>query len=168
MFERYTDEARAAVVAASTIARRVRSQAVMPEHLVWGVLYACNADAASISTQPTGVPTLMSRLIRVLFPDEIHYHADAVVALHLATGEAAARGHQNVTPEHMLFALLSKPASRGASFLRAHGADIEELRREVEGILAASSNEEKVAAHIELCAKLCRLPWNVVQLEDWS
>ena len=159
MFERYTPAARLAVAEASRVARRMHSQVVMLEHLAWGTLRECTAAAASDSLEPSAAPTLIARILRVLFPGDTRYHPDIVVAFQVALSEAAARGHDEVTSEHLLLAVLQQVASKGGiSFLPAAGrADFEALRQDVVNVLEASTSEAKEAARVEMCARVRRL-----------
>ena len=54
---------------------------------------------------------------------------DLEVCLHLAFMEARQKRHEYLSVEHLLLALLDNPSA--AQALRACGADIEELRREL-------------------------------------
>ncbi|QUW01762.1 ATP-dependent Clp protease ATP-binding subunit ClpA [Chloracidobacterium sp. MS 40/45] len=59
---------------------------------------------------------------------------DLQTALTAAVNEAMARGHEYLTLEHVLFALLDDPTS--ADILRACGADLDALRRDLERFFA--------------------------------
>ena len=58
------------------------------------------------------------------------------ISLHLAVLEAARRGHAYAGLEHLLFALLHDEATAAA--VAGAGADVERLKRRVDGFLAES------------------------------
>jgi ATP-dependent Clp protease ATP-binding subunit ClpA len=55
------------------------------------------------------------------------------VSLHMAFVEARQKRHEFITVEHLLLALLDNPSA--AEVLRACAAELDELRREVNGFI---------------------------------
>ncbi|OYT70250.1 MAG: ATP-dependent Clp protease ATP-binding subunit ClpA [Chloracidobacterium sp. CP2_5A] len=69
---------------------------------------------------------------------------DLQAALTAAVNEALARGHEYLTLEHVLFALLDDPTS--ADVLRACGGDLDALRRDLERFFAERLTSVKLPA----------------------
>jgi ATP-dependent Clp protease ATP-binding subunit ClpA len=133
MFERFSSEARAVVVAAERHANAL-GESVRPEHLLLGVLDQANGaavrtlvgagidiDAVRRELSPAGLPDADPQSRRPFTPE-------ARMALESALREALDAGDDRISAEHVLLALLREPAGAAAQVLARHGADLDRIR----------------------------------------
>ena len=68
--------------------------------------------------------------------------------LQAAQSDAGARGHQQIEPEHLLFAMLADNAGIVASMLGKHGASVDAVRRDTTAALEAMPKVAGAAAEV--------------------
>jgi len=133
MFERFSSEARAVVVAAERHANAL-GESVRPEHLLLGVLDQTNSaavrtlvaagidiDAVRRELSPAGLPDADPQSRRPFTPE-------ARMTLEAALREALDAGADRINAEYVLLALLREPAGAAAQVLARHGADLDLIR----------------------------------------
>jgi hypothetical protein len=119
-FQRFTQRARNAVMAAQEEARGAGNDKVLTQHLVLGLL----ADPRSIATAvlrgrgvtPEAVRSAVTATLPPAagtVPDLVPYDAEARKALELTFREALRLGHNYIGTEHILLALLEHEAGSG-------------------------------------------------------
>jgi hypothetical protein len=138
-FTRFTDEARAAVVAAQEEARDAGNDEIGPGHLLLGLLDdEAGARVAALLTRSATTDTVRATVTATLPPPAtevpalIPYTAAARKALELTFRAALRLGHEHIGPEHVLLALLE--LEDGAGPLATLGLD----RESVETAVAAA------------------------------
>jgi ATP-dependent Clp protease ATP-binding subunit ClpC len=132
MFERFSSEARAVVVAAERHAQLL-GENVQPEHLLLGILEQTNSiavrtlvgagvdvDAVRRELSPPGRPDPDAATRRPFTPE-------ARKTLELSLREALDAGDERISAEHVLPALLREPAG-AAQVLARHGGDLDRIR----------------------------------------
>jgi ATP-dependent Clp protease ATP-binding subunit ClpA len=176
MFERFTAEARAAVIAAQQVAREAGARQIDTRHVVVALAEAngpaatalrdagvdvealtaaLRADATAAGLDPEALASIGVDLAAVrertdaVFgrgavdraghsPGHIPFTRDAKKALELALREAVRLKHPALDGRHLLLGIL-RAASPGREALAAHGVDLDELRRTLEGRKAPGS-----------------------------
>ncbi|HST48063.1 Clp protease N-terminal domain-containing protein [Jatrophihabitans sp.] len=119
-FQRFTQRARNAVLAAQQEARATGSDKVLAQHLVLGLLEDPKSIASAVLRGRGVKPEALRRAVTATLPpaagpvpDLIPYDADARKALELTFREALRLGHNYIGTEHILLALLEQEAGTG-------------------------------------------------------
>ena len=131
-FERFTTRARAVIVASQEEARGARSQTIMPEHVLLGLLTEPDGLAAqAITEQGVTVEAARTAVLAALPeppeegspPGHIAFTTEAKKVLELCTREALRLGHNYIGTEHMLLAILNGPDNGALTVLTELGVD---------------------------------------------
>lgn len=138
MFERFTDQARRAVVLAQEAARQLNHSYIGTQHLLLGVVRAENGSAPEILRALGIGGDDISRRVESLIgrggespSGHIPFTPDAKQSLALALREALQFGHNYIGTEHLLLGLSREGDGVAAQVLTALGADLARLRRQV-------------------------------------
>ena len=148
MFERFSSEARAVVIAAERHAQLL-GQDVRPQQLLLGILDQTDTIAVrtlvEMGVDLDGVrrdlaaggsgPAIDSGTRRP-------FTVEARTTLELALREALDRGDKRITAEHLLLALLHEPDTAAAQVLARHGGDLIGVRVAVIDALDASRSPD--------------------------
>ena len=153
MFERFTDKARQAVVLAQEEARRLGHPEVGPEHLLLGLLAVDGESAATGVLTGLGIPLddlrreVEERIGRGEGAPSGHlpFASANKKVLELSLREALQLGHNYIGTEHILLGLIREGESGAAQVLAGRGADLDAVRREVVGQLAAGAGDRAAA-----------------------
>lgn len=132
-FTRFTDEARAVVVASQEEAREAGNDEIGPGHLTLGLLDdGAGGQVAALLTRGSTPEAVRAAVAATLPPaaDEvpalIPYTAAARKALELTFRSALRLGHEHIGPEHVLLALLELEDGSGPlTALGLNGAGVE-------------------------------------------
>ncbi|MBO3741713.1 Clp protease N-terminal domain-containing protein [Actinoplanes flavus] len=144
-FHRYTDPARAAVVASMAHAARLRHPEISPGHLVLGVLDQPDSLAVqAVTAQGRSLDEVRSAVVAVLPAGEaeprplIPFDIRARKALELTFREALRLGHDRVGTGHLLLALLEEQ--------EPEGGPLDLFKAAVEQVVIAGPEEPSGAA----------------------
>jgi ATP-dependent Clp protease ATP-binding subunit ClpA len=142
MFDRFTDQARRVVAYAQEEARVLGRGRVGSEHILLG-LYLAGDSIATESLESQGVSLEAVRM--ELAGDAadpgrprlgyLPYEREAKKALDLSRREALALGHHNIGPEHILLGVIRGGESTAARLLDGLGAELDQIRDLVIGLL---------------------------------
>jgi ATP-dependent Clp protease ATP-binding subunit ClpC len=153
MFERFTDQARRAVVFAREEARRLEYNYIGTEHLLLGLCRETDGIAAkalrSLDVSIDDVRTQVERLIgrgRSAPIGRFPFNPRAKTVLELSMREALQLGHNYIGTEHLLLGLVREAESGAARLLAARGADLNAVRQEVARQLATGAGDRAAAA----------------------
>jgi ATP-dependent Clp protease ATP-binding subunit ClpC len=142
MFDRFTDKARRVVVHAQEEARMRGCGRVASEHVLLGLYLAGDSIATeSLEAQGISLEAVRGQLgQQPAGPGRpplgyLPYEREAKMALDLSRREALALGHHNIGPEHILLGLIRGGESTAARLLADLGAELEEVRDLVIGLL---------------------------------
>ena len=159
MFERFTRDARAVVVAALGAAQRLGAAQVEPEHLVLGLAAGDTAasraiaeagiDAAAITATIEADLVAMLEVVGVLASvvgatpaapraDRPDFGVHAKRALELALREAVRRKERRLAAEHVLLGVLDRPSPTLSRVLARLGVEPQRLAELVEVEMAAA------------------------------
>ena len=146
-FDRFSENAKLALVNAQELTRASASNLVDTDHLLLGILMIKRSAAAEILTQAgldyetakshsemMGGLTGVSRIGGLT--------DDAQRVLELAIGTASQFEMPYVATEHLLFGIIMLPNSKAGRIIIAGGGDISFLRNELEGLFANGQSEE--------------------------
>jgi ATP-dependent Clp protease ATP-binding subunit ClpC len=137
----FTDTMTAAVRRAEEEARRLGEEVVGAEHLLLGILDQKPAEAVRVLASAVDVGQLR-RLLATTLPDagqestvtgRLSFSPMAQRAVNSAISQAQAAGESKVSTRFVLLALLDEPQLAVAEALRASGADLDELVRQLRG-----------------------------------
>jgi ATP-dependent Clp protease ATP-binding subunit ClpC len=139
VFERFSEDARLALVAAQEEARVLRHESVRPEHLLLGVMLQTEPGFALAALERAGIKVdrVRERLVELGAAEEdavagqIPFTPDAKKLLENTLREALALGHNFIGPEHVLLGVLREPGGAAARLLADLGAKPEVVRDEV-------------------------------------
>jgi hypothetical protein len=130
-FDRFTDRARSAVVAAvEEGAIKLKHDRVLPEHLILGVLHEQEGLAAraiaGLGVSPEAARAAIGAVLPPAMPGErtsghIPFDSRTMKVFELTLREALALGHNYIGTEHMLLGLLEEEESRGGGTLAGLG-----------------------------------------------
>ena len=148
MFERFTEQARRAVVFAQDEARSLRHDYIGTEHILLGLLRLDESFAArTLASLDVTLDQVRSEVIRVVSSQgadvttgQIPFTPRAKRALELSLRDAISRGHRGIGPEHILLAIMQIEDSVAVRVLEYLGATAEEVRAQV-GHLTESSGK---------------------------
>ncbi len=141
-FQRFTKRARAAVVAAQTIARDRSHQPIGTEHVLLGMYAAGDGNLATAALDRLGVDQdALERFIDEQRPPgsspirgHVRFGGDAKVALEGALDAAVELGHNYIGCEHLLLGI-SQGDGLGAHALADQGVAYDDLRPVVEALV---------------------------------
>ena len=144
MFDRFTDQARRAVVYAREEARRLEYNFISTEHLLLGLIRETDGlPARALRSLGIALDELWSELEGVIgrghaapigrFPFTIRARA----VLELALREALQLGHNYIGTEHLLLGLVREGEGLAAGILREYDADLPTVRGAITGLLVS-------------------------------
>jgi ATP-dependent Clp protease ATP-binding subunit ClpA len=143
VFERFTERARHAVVAAQEEARALHHREIAPEHLLLGLLHDDKSMAArALASLGVTLDRARSEVLRHLppgdepFGPQIPFTPAAKQVLERSLIESRELGHNYLGTEHLLLALATFEEGESANVLRALGADAGAIRDTVITLLA--------------------------------
>jgi hypothetical protein len=141
MFERFTDEARKAVVLAQQEAVRLHHRSIGTEHLLLALTRGEGTPAAeALALSGVDLPRARAALEEVVGQGDaprtslIPFTPGAKKALELALREALALGHRIIGTEHLLLGLLAEGEDTGVQLLSTLGVDLPTLRLQLEDL----------------------------------
>jgi ATP-dependent Clp protease ATP-binding subunit ClpC len=138
MFERFTDEARRAVVSAQEEARSLGHDYIGTEHLLLGLLHdgqgpaAAALDALHVTSAAVRgrVEQIVGRGPRVT-ADRIPFTPRAKKVLELSLRESLQLGDDHIGSEHLLLGLIREGEGVAVLALEQEGVELEQLRAEL-------------------------------------
>ena len=148
-FQRFTPRARAAVIAAQTVARGRGHDVVGTEHVLLGLYEEGDRNLGVAALHQLGV----DRAALVAFVDESHPPTDATVRGHIRFGRDAKAalertlsaaidlGHNYIGCEHILLGVAAVDDSLGARALAAQDVTPDTLRPVIEALLRPAAAE---------------------------
>ena len=137
VFERFTDQARRAVVLAQEEARLLNHNFIGTEHVLLGLLQVDDTGQRLLDGLGLDFEATRARIEERTEPrpespgGHIPFTPDAKKALELSLREALQLGDHFIGTEHLLLGLLREGEGLAAKILRESGADLEALRRAV-------------------------------------
>jgi hypothetical protein len=142
MFDRFTDQARRAVVYAREEARRLEYNYISTEHLLLGLIRETDGlPARALHSMGIALDELWSELESVIgrghaapigrFPFTIRARA----VLELSLREALQLGHNYIGTEHLLLGLVREGEGVAAGILRDYDADLQTVRGAITSLL---------------------------------
>jgi len=149
VFERFTENARQAVVIAQDDARRFRHNYIGTEHILLGVLRVDDGLGAKVLGS-LGITTdeVRGHIRRIVGPGDqsvvgqIPFTPRAKRVLELSLREALSLGHNHIGTEHVLLGLVREDDGVAATILRSLGADAETVRDKTIELLGIVRPEE--------------------------
>ena len=139
MFNRFTEQAKRALLLAQEEANRLNHGYLGTEHILLGLIredegIAANALKSSgidLARVRQAVETTVGKGQKASFLGQIPFTLRANRALQLAAEEARQLGHDYLGTEHLLLGLTRDKESLAAQILVSLGVDLEQLRQEV-------------------------------------
>ena len=151
MFERYTEEARQAIVIAQEEARILRHNYIGTEHLLLALLREEHGGAAqALRSHGFTLDEMRARVTRIVGSGEevpstqLPFTPRSKKVLELAAQEALARNDNHIGTEHLLLGLLREDNGVAARILTESELEADALRREL-GERRASSRKRNLA-----------------------
>jgi Clp amino terminal domain, pathogenicity island component len=148
VFERFSDQARRAVVLAQEESRRLGHSYIGTEHLLLGVVGA--GGLAADALEQLGVtPAQLRTAVEATVgrgggtPGHIPFTAEAKRALEMSLREALQLGHNYMGTEHVLLGLIRDGESVGGQVLAEVGVDRDRLRQVVLDLLGRGESRER-------------------------
>lgn len=152
-FDRFSENAKMALVNAQELARAAGSVVIDSDHILLGMLLVQKSVAtdllASVSIdyekakQGASGMSGLSGVVRIGGLTE-----EAQRVLELSVGTASQYGSPYVGTEHLLYSLILMPNSKGARILVGQKADLNYLRSELEGIFSGPHPEESLGGEM--------------------
>lgn len=143
MFERFTDDARAAVVVSQEAARELSHEYIGTEHLLLGLFARPDALAAralaGLGFSRDSVRAAVVARVGVggsLPTGHIPFTPRCKTVLERALTEAASLQHSHIGTEHLLLALLDQPDATAAQILSDNADDLDAVRTAVLDLIA--------------------------------
>lgn len=138
MYERFTDQARGAVVLAQEEARLLNHGWIDTEHLLLGLIREGDGVAATV-LQSFGISleAVRQQVVEIIGrgqeapPGHMPFMPRLEKVLELAFREARALGHDRPGTEHILLGLLRESEGVAASVLMKLGADMNRMRQQL-------------------------------------
>lgn len=134
MFERFTDEARRAVVLAQQEARLLDHEAIGAEHLLLGLL-ADDEGVVARAMAPRATLTAVRQQVEALVgrgqtapAGDLPFAPSAKTALEGSLREARETGHEHIGTGHLMLGLLRQPDSMAGRIVEALGVDADAVR----------------------------------------
>lgn len=152
-FDRFSENAKLALVNAQELARSSGSGVVDTDHLLLGLLLVKNAAAtdllSSISIDFEGAKSNSDSMSGLSGVARIGGLAeDTQRILELAIGTASQFDSPYVGTEHILYGTILLPNSRGTRVLMSMGADLQFLKNELEEIFQNPKMEERLGGEL--------------------
>jgi len=146
MFERFTSEARRAIVLAQEEARRLQHNYIGTEHLLLGLLAEPDAIAAravarfglDLASGVTDVTEIIGLGQQPMQGGHIPFTPRAKKCLELALREALQLGHDYIGPEHVLLGIVREGEGVAARILTKHGGNLGAVRAAVTELLPSA------------------------------
>src|SRR5215469_3877966 len=143
MFERFTSEARRAIVLAQEEARRLQHNYIGTEHLLLGLLAEPDGIAAravarfglDLASGVTDVTEIIGLGQQPMQGGHIPFTPRAKKCLELALREALQLGHDYIGPEHVLLGIVREGEGVAARILTKHAGNLEAIRAAVTDLL---------------------------------
>jgi ATP-dependent Clp protease ATP-binding subunit ClpC len=143
VFERFTERARQVVVLAQDEARALEHNYIGTEHILLGLLREEEGIAArALERLGVTLDETRAQVAEIIGQGEeppagqIPFTPRTKAVLELSLREALALGHNYIGTEHILLGLVRESGGLGARILLGLGADPEQVRGEVIGMLA--------------------------------
>ncbi|MGN6379318.1 MAG: Clp protease N-terminal domain-containing protein [Gaiellales bacterium] len=137
VFERFTEQARQAIVYAQTEAGALDHNFIGTEHLLLGLLHDEDTLAARVlSSLDIELEGVRSQVVRIVgrgdppAPADIPFTPRAKKVLELSLREALSLSSTHIGTEHILLGLVRENEGVAARILQDHGADAETIRME--------------------------------------
>jgi hypothetical protein len=177
MFERFTDQARMAVVAAQAEARKFDHDYIGTEHLLLALLRE-RGGVATRALEQVGVSAeqVRTRLHEVIprgtdhrLEGHIPFTPRAKRTLEQALREAHRWRHDYLGPEHLLLGLIIEGGGVAGQTLSQAGADVDRVRDAVAGILATEPHQGQSgppADAVFLSYRRGEAPWTAGRIYD--
>ncbi|GAA3824687.1 hypothetical protein GCM10022226_51760 [Sphaerisporangium flaviroseum] len=138
MFERFTDSARRAVVAAQEEARRLDHDYIGTEHVLLGLLGEGKGLAATVlKAHGLTVDGVRTNIEELVGPGEstpgahIPFTPRAKKVLELSLREALQLHHNYISTEHILLGLIREGEGMAVQVLTLHEVDLQEVREQL-------------------------------------
>lgn len=139
MFEKFTEEARRAVVLAREESQQLQHTYIGTEHLLLGLLRGGDAGAAEIlAGLNVGLDDVRRQVEEIIGRgtqgDEkagVPFTPRAKKVLEMSLREAMELGHSSIDTDHLLLALLREGDGVAAQILLTYGAELLDVRRQV-------------------------------------
>lgn len=134
MFERFTDDARAAIVRAQEEARALGHNYIGTEHLLLGVLSGAGAGVQELASRQVTLDVVRDAIVRAVgqgsAPPGAHvpFTPRAKKVLELSLREALSLGHNYIGTEHLLLGILRDGDGIAVQVLTSTGVSVNELR----------------------------------------
>lgn len=152
-FDRFSENAKLALVNAQELARAGASGVIDTDHLIlslllvkksvaYDLLAGASIDFENAKMSAEGM-TGPSGIMRIGGLSD-----DAQRVLELAIGTASQAGSSYVGTEHLLYGIISVPGSKGARILVSQKADLAYLKNELENIFASPRMEEQIGGDL--------------------
>ena len=156
MYERFTDQARRAVVQAQEEARMLNHNYIGTEHILLGLIHERDGVAAqaleslgiSLDVVRQQIEEIIGRGLQVP-PEHIPFTPRSKKVLELSLREALQLSHDYIGTEHILLGLIREGDGVAAQVLVKLGADLNRVRQQViqllqghQGRVAMSGREE--------------------------
>lgn len=146
MYERFTDNARRAVVEAQEAAREYRHVAIAPEHLLYALT---KADGTSHLLVNLGIDFVAAKNLLAEPPADvagitghIPFQPNVKKVLELALREALQLGHNYITTRHLLLALAHLERDGGTALFADCNVEVSRVRTVVIASFVADRNAE--------------------------
>jgi GNAT superfamily N-acetyltransferase len=160
MFERFTDDARKAIVLAQEEGRLLNHNYLGTEHILLGLLSdraaippttatPAGRALASLHVSPEGARTKVREIIGegpASPQPHVPFTPRAKTVLGLSLREADARGHYHVGTEHLLLALIREGNGVGCHVLAELGVSADQVRQTVDRLLADPGRRSRASA----------------------
>ncbi len=151
MMNRLSEDARFALQKADLFSKRYNNGYMGTEHILLGILAQDTSEGAKILAK---FDVDLNKAEKALGQEPIEVNGgaamammslseSAVLTLRMADHFATERGSRTVGTEHILYALLSQPSSRGTVLLTKLDVDMDELTEAVEEVLDAQAEHER-------------------------
>jgi hypothetical protein len=159
MYDRFTDQARKVLQLANEEAQRQKYEYIGTEHILLGLMADDSNDAVkalkALGIEPERVRQEIEKLPKwppsSLYLKEWPKTPRAKKVIDNAIDEAGALQHEHVGPEHLLLGLARDTYCVAAAVLLILGADLEVLRRAVQGLPVPPARERHLQdADLEL------------------
>ena len=143
MFERFTDRARTVLMLAEQEARELHHRGIGTEHLLLGLIEEASGVAGrALAASGISLEAAREKIQNVVAPSpeapsggRPPFTPRAKKVLELSLREAVRLEHNYIGTEHLLLGLLREADGVGAQVLTGLGADLSELRANVESLL---------------------------------
>lgn len=147
MFERFTDEARRAIVLAQEEARSLNHNYLGTEHLLLGLLLTDGIAAGALRAVGIDLQQARNQIEEIIGVGHdgpavhVPFTPRAKKVLELSQREAQQLGHGYIGTEHLLLGLLREGDGVGTQVLTRAGIELSELRAEIASQLGRSPGD---------------------------